>query len=131
MLRDIRGTAVIEMAIVLPLLLALLLGIISFGDWFYVAHNVQQVANNAARAAIGGMTGSERLQMAVASAKSDMFRTGNLDPNKATVSVNDDGVSLSVKVLYDASSDPLLHLSFVSAPSHTIERMASVRMDSM
>jgi len=131
MWRDIRGTAVAEMAIVLPVLLALILGIISYGDWFYVAHNVQQAANNSARSAVGGLTSTERLQMALATAKSDMMRSGNLDFKNATLNIDDDGTSLTVHVRYDASSDPLLHLSFVNTPSSIIERAASVRLDSL
>jgi Flp pilus assembly protein TadG len=131
MLKDERGTAVLEMAIVLPVLLALILGIIAYGDWFLVAHNVQQAANDAARSTIGGLTSAERLQMAVTSAQTDMRRAGTLDPQNATFAVDDDGTTLAVRIRYDASTDPLLNLSFVKTPSLVIERSAVVRLDSM
>ncbi|HSI16265.1 MAG TPA: TadE family protein, partial [Sphingomonas sp.] len=47
---DLRGVAVVEMAIVLPVLLVILMGIVTYGSWFLTAHSVQQVANDAARA---------------------------------------------------------------------------------
>ena len=128
---DIRGTAAIEMAFIMPLLLALILGIISYGTWFLTAHNVQQAANDAARAAIGGLTSTERLKLAVTSAQTNMSRSGALESGKATFTVDDDGTSLSVRIRYDASSDPLLHLGFVTTPSSVIERTAAVRLDSM
>jgi Flp pilus assembly protein TadG len=49
---DTRGTAIIEMALLLPLFLMLLLGILIYGQYFLLAHSVQQAANDGARAAI-------------------------------------------------------------------------------
>src|SRR3546814_1310506 len=53
------------MALVLPLLVTLLLGLVCYGQYFLIAHSVQQIANDAARATIGGLTSDERSRLAV------------------------------------------------------------------
>ena len=54
-----------------------------------------------------------------------------LNPARATLSVDDDGATLVVRLRYDASADPLLHLSFVPMPSALIERVAAIKLDSL
>jgi len=46
------GGAVLEMALVLPILLYLAFGTVEYGYYFYVKHNVQSAAREGARAAI-------------------------------------------------------------------------------
>lgn len=125
---DARGAAAIEMAIALPILLTLILGIISYGDSFFIAHTVQQAANDAARTAIGGLTADERRELAVNDVNTMLSRGGALSPDMATVTTTDDGSTLEVHISYNASQDPLLRLSFVAAPSTTIERSAAITL---
>mgnify|MGYP000518933373 CR=1 FL=1 len=47
-----RGNAVLETALVLPILLALSFGLVEFGYFFYVKHNFQGAAREGARVAI-------------------------------------------------------------------------------
>ena len=129
--RDARGTALVEMAITLPMLLMLLMGIISYGDWMLTAHSVQQAANDAARASIAGLTSSERASIAQSTMQTVLRRAGTLNPMRATLSVDDDGTTLVVRLRYDASADPLLHLSLVPMPSAQIQRNAAIRLDSL
>ena len=126
-----RGAVLIEMAFALPILLTLIMGIISYSDWFLTAHSIQQTANDAARSAISGLTATERQATAIATAQTDMRRGGVLDPSRATFAVNDDNTTVVVAVNYDASSDPLLHLSFVPMPASTIQRTAVIRLDGL
>ena len=46
------GGAVLDMALVLPVLLYLAFGTVEYGYYFYVKHNVQSAAREGARAAI-------------------------------------------------------------------------------
>lgn len=131
LLSDAGGTAIIEIAITLPILLALVFGTISYGDWYLTAHSIQQSANDAARAAISGLTSTERQQIAINSAQTNMRRGGVLDATRATFSVDDDGTTVVVRILYDASSDPLLHLGFVPSPPSIIQRTAAIRLDGL
>jgi len=131
LLRHSKGAVIVEMAVALPVLLTLIMGIISYGDWFLTAHSIQQTANDAARSAISGLTATERQATAIATAQTDMRRGGVLNPARATFSVNDDNTTVVVAVNYDASSDPLLHLSFVPMPATTIQRTAVIRLDGL
>ncbi|MGN6122864.1 MAG: TadE/TadG family type IV pilus assembly protein [Sphingomonas oligoaromativorans] len=125
---DARGVAAIEMAFVLPILLTLIMGVISYGDWFLTAHTVQQAANDAARAAIAGLTSGERSYLATSRVQT-MLAAGALDPAKARPpTVTEVQTTLIVNVVYDASQDPLLHLSFVVPPPTLIRRSAAISL---
>ena len=62
--RDRRGVAAIEFAIVAPLLIMMMFGMIMYGSWFWMAHSVQSMASEGARAAIAGLDPAEREQLA-------------------------------------------------------------------
>ncbi len=126
-----RGAALVEFAIVLPVLLTLLLGIISFGSWLALAHSVQQSANEGARAALTGLTLEERAAVAKAAADTALARTSSIDLRKVSVVVQDDGATLVVRIIYDASANPLLSLSIVPLPSGPIQREAAVRLQAL
>jgi Flp pilus assembly protein TadG len=131
-IRDRRGAAIVEMALVLPLFLTLLMGIVTYGEWFFTAHGVQQAANDAARATIGGLNATERATIAASSAQTSLRRAGALNPDGVSVQVDDDGSTLVVHLSYDASRDPLLHISpFLPSPGTTIQRSAAIRLESL
>jgi len=131
---DSSGAAAIEIAFALPILLMLLMGIISYGDWFLTAHTVQQATNDAARAAIAGLTTAERAQLANDTFKTMLARSGTLQPDLGSTATTDTGsgtdpnYTLTVQARYDASADPLLHLSFVAAPNPVIQRSAAITL---
>ena len=59
-LRDGQGTALIELAFVLPFLLILVIGIINMGGLFFLQNNMVNVARDSARSlSVGAMTDSE------------------------------------------------------------------------
>lgn len=126
---DRRGAAAIEMALVLPLLATFLLGTVTYGTWFFIAHSVQQAANDGARAGVGGLDTTERATMVRTATTSDLGRGQLIDPTKATVVIADDLASLTVTVVYDARQSAILHNSFVPMPPLQIARRASVRLD--
>lgn len=128
MWRDKRGTAVIEMAIVLPVLLLLLFGIVTFGCWIALSHSVQQAANEGARAALSGLTVEERATLARTTASDMLSRSFSINPSKVAVTVQDDGSTLVVNVVYDAASNPLLLLPIVRAPGTQIERKSMMKL---
>lgn len=126
--RDRRGAALVEMALALPVLLLFLFGILSYGSWIAIGHGVQQGANEAARAAIAGLSQGEREQIARTVAQSTLAGSYQIDPAKLAVIVHDDGTVLTVDISYDGSANPLLSLPLVSPPSRIIERRSSVRL---
>lgn len=125
---DRRGTALIELAITLPVLLLLVCGIISYGSWIALGHAVQQSANEAARAAIAGLTQQERSDIAAATARMMLRESYKVTPDKVVVTVDDDGVTLIVEVRYDASANPLLTMPIVPSPGTRIERKTAIRI---
>lgn len=62
----------VEFAIVLPLLLLLIYGIISFGAQFLVLQTVKQAASDGARAALGGTTSTQEMALASSTATADL-----------------------------------------------------------
>src|SRR5690606_41507901 len=67
--RAISNTAAssaVEFALIAPVFLLLVFGALAYGIYFVAAHAVQQLAADAARAAVAGLTGTERTALAVA-----------------------------------------------------------------
>ena len=62
--KDQRAVAAVEFALVLPFFIALVFGIIIFGSYLAVVHGVQQLAAEAARSSVAGLTDSERASLA-------------------------------------------------------------------
>jgi len=59
-LKDDRGTAVIEFALLTPVFLLLLTGMLAYGLYCGAAHALQQLAADAGSMSIDGLTDSER-----------------------------------------------------------------------
>ena len=118
--RDRRGVAVVELALVLPILLAVLMGIVSFGDYFLTAHLVQQAAHDAARAAVAGLDRDERRTIAVQTAGRVLDANGMLRRDLGQVDTVENDNLITVSIRYDASGDPLLTLPFVPTPGRVV-----------
>ncbi|HET9511024.1 MAG TPA: TadE/TadG family type IV pilus assembly protein [Sphingomonas sp.] len=129
LLRDRRGVALIEMAMALPVLVLLLFGIISYGSWIALANVVQQSANEAARAAIAGLTSSERAALAQQAAQTALTRSYDIPASRVAVAVADDGNSVAVTVAYDATGNALLTMPIIPKPPSRIARTAAVRVN--
>ena len=115
-----RGVAAVELALILPILLALLMGIVSYGDYFLTAHLVQQAANDAARASLAGLDAQERKSIAIDTAKRMLDSTGVLRRDQGQVDTTEVDNLVTVSIRYDASSDPLLDLPFVPTPGRIV-----------
>jgi len=123
------GASAVEFAIIAPLFLALIFGIILCGAYLAVEPGVQQLAAGAARASVVGLSDAERKNLAVghvtANAKSyPLLSAGHLTVN-AAASASDDNVAV-VTVNYDASGLFIYSLpQFVPTPTSTIMRCAA------
>ncbi len=126
--RDRRGVAAIEFAIVAPLLIMMMFGMIMYGSWFWMAHSVQSMASEGARAAIAGLDPAEREQLARAFVGLQVEDLG-LDSAKAAVEVESTPNVIRVDIAYDASDHPLMALSgLIPSPPKVIRRTAVVRL---
>jgi Flp pilus assembly protein TadG len=123
-----RGAAMMEFALVSPVFLATLLGIAGYGGYFWRAHSIQQVANDAARASLSGLTATERETLAIAAATAEFGTMGGIDAGRTATVVRQSADTVTVEINYDGSRDGFLNLSLVPLPSKLIKRVAAVRL---
>ncbi len=120
------GAAAVEFALVAPLFLALLGGVIAYGGYIWTAHTVQQLANNAARAAVAGLTDAERRAFAEECVEADVAALAGFMDDHVTVATQRRGRAFTVSVDYDGASNPFLAFgALVPMPESRITRRAS------
>lgn len=123
-----RGVAALEFALVMPVFLLMLAGMVVWGGWLWMAHGVQSLAAEGARAALAGLDADERTDLARAYIDAEAEGVIGLPPDRAQVEVESDAAAIRVWVRYDVSGHPVLLLaSLVPAPPSLIERSAVVR----
>lgn len=128
--KDESGSTLVEAAIVLPMIIVLLIGAISYGIWFMAAHSVQQAANEGARAALGALDQAERSAIVEGVVSDGVLSSGTVNPEHVQVSTDLDDNLFTVTVTYDSTHSALLANSLVPMPESPIRRTASVRLNS-
>src|ERR1700744_4715711 len=107
----------------------MLLGIVSYGGYFWIAHSIQQLANDSARAALAGLTASERQTLAQATLTSEIADYQMLSGALAQISYSGDSNGYTVSVSYDASNSGFWAASgLVPMPSSTVTRTATIKL---
>jgi Flp pilus assembly protein TadG len=129
-LRDERGAALVEMAMVLPVLMLLIMGIIVYGQWLACANALQQSANEGARASLSGLSQEERALTARQTVADSLSHYDSIDQRKVAIGIQDDGTTLNVTVNYDMSDQSVMKLPFVPIPDKVLSRSAAVRLAS-
>ena len=123
------GAVAVEFAITGPLFLMLLIGILVWGQYFWVSHTVQQLANDAARAALAGLSTAERESLARATLTAEVADYPSLRPEAAAVIVDNQADRLTVSIRYDTAQDAFRAFDgLVPTPPTTVLRQASVRL---
>lgn len=122
------GVAAVEFALVAPMMLMILMGIVAYGGYFWRAHSLQQVANDAARSAIAGLTPSERGALARLTVAQEIGPLAGLKAERAVVKVAERDEMIVLTLDYDASDDAFLRLGLVPLPAKQIRRTAVVRL---
>jgi Flp pilus assembly protein TadG len=129
LLRCKSGSAAVEFALLSPLLIAVVLGILCYGGYFWIAHAVQQTANDGARAAVAGLDSTERSSLAQESVRDSVDDYGFLEVARTTVTTTELSGRVSVTVAFDASQTPFWSFGrLLPMPSSTVSRTASVRL---
>jgi Flp pilus assembly protein TadG len=125
------GASAIEFAIVAPVFLLVVFGILTYGIYMGSAHSVEQLAADAARASVAGLSDAERIQIATQHVTNNAPDYPLLAASKVTV---DAGVSATdpsqfrVAVRFDASDLPIwLMADFVPMPDRIIERTSVIK----
>lgn len=124
-----RGAVLVEFALALPLLLMLLMGVFSFGQYIWVAHTAQQVANDAARGALAGTTGDERLTIARGALTQGLAAMPQVDPRTASIALDTHDGYLVARVQVDVRGALAPLAGFVPLPEPVLERSATVRLE--
>ncbi|MBT1155350.1 pilus assembly protein [Aminobacter anthyllidis] len=126
------GTSAIEFAIVAPVFILLVFGMIAYGIYFGALHSVQQMAADAARTAIGGLNETERKTLAQRYIDLNADGYVLIDKSKLTVDVKDnvnDSEQFVVSLSYDARQLPIWNLlPMLPMPEQTIKRSSTIRV---
>ncbi|MBR0785018.1 TadE/TadG family type IV pilus assembly protein [Bradyrhizobium iriomotense] len=125
----LRGASAVEFALITPLFLLMLFGIVIFGGYLTMVHGVQQLAAEAARSSVAGISDGERNTIATGYVSANASTYPLLDPGKIVVSAAPSSNSANVYVVtvtYDASGSIVFALPLAPAPSSTIVRSAAI-----
>lgn len=131
LLRDRGGTSAVEFAILAPIFLLLLTGMLAYGIYFGAAHSLQQLAADAARTAIAGLDEAERDLLV------EQFLDNNaggymlIERNRLSFTIGDkpdDPNQYRVVLRYDASHLPIWNLyPPLPLPSKQIAYSSTIR----
>ncbi|MAB00056.1 MAG: hypothetical protein CMN87_19300 [Stappia sp.] len=127
---DTTATSAVEFAIIAPVFLAVMLGIIAYGIYFGAAHSVAQLAADAARASVAGLSDAERLRLVQGHVQASAGSYVLIDGEKVSVEaapLPSDTRQFRVVVSYSATDLPIWQMRpFLPLPSETIVRAAVV-----
>lgn len=125
------GSAAVEFAIIAPVFILVLLTMIAYGIYLTAAYAVQQVAADAARTAIAGMSTNERQALAREYIDKSALNYIFLDKKNVNVVVDSDPFNITqftVTVEYDATELPIWSLYTYALPDKTIRRFSTIRI---
>ena len=129
--RDYRGASAVEFALILPVFMLIMVGTLSYGLYFGAAHSVQQLAAEAARATVSGLTPVERALLAQDSVNTSLPNYSMIQPERIAVTVGAHASNadlFDVAVTYDASNMPIwIFEGLLPLPPKVIQRAAVVR----
>lgn len=127
-----KGSTAVEFAILSPVYFLFLLGMIAYGIYLGAAHSVQQLASEAARLSVAGLSETERRDMARDYIVTHSSGYAFVDPEKLEILVFDsvaDRTRFIVDLRYDARHLPIWSLfDGLVMPGSTIERRSTVRI---
>lgn len=131
LVRDTRGTSAVEFAILAPVFMLLLTGMLAYGIYFTAAHSLQQLAADAARTAIAGLNETERNQMVSRFISSNADGYALIDSRRLSVAIGDkpgDPDQYRVVLTYDAANLPIWNLYLpLPLPSKQIAFTSTIR----
>jgi Flp pilus assembly protein TadG len=130
--RDQSGTSAIEFALLSPIFILLLLGMVAYGIYFGASNSVQQIAADAARTAIAGLNETERQALVTSFVNNNAGGYPFVDSDKLTYQAKDstaDGKQFVVSIQYDARNLPVWNLfPALPMPGTTISRKSTIRV---
>ncbi|MGV3579955.1 TadE/TadG family type IV pilus assembly protein [Brevundimonas sp.] len=125
-----QGSAAVEFALTGPLMILMLVGMVTYGGWLWLAQSVQTLATESARAAVAGLDAAERIRLARAFVLAEAEAEGGagLVYDRLVVTVESDEQAIRVHIAFDASDHWVMMMSgLLPAPPAVIRRTAIVR----
>lgn len=130
--RDRNGSSAVEFAIVSPLFILFFLGMVAYGIYFGASHSIQQIAADAARTAIAGLSESERRALASDFISRNAGGYPFVNPPDLMVETYGDAGDANqfvVAIRYDARTLPIWNLlDGLPMPGMTIIRRSTIRI---
>ena len=127
------GSSAVEFALIAPVFLLLTFGLVAYAIYFGAAHSVQQLAADAIRTSIAGLTDAERDRLVSAFIDANASGYVLLDAERISYEVGDhpdDANQYRVSINYDASELPIWNLSVplpVPMPATDIRFVSTIR----
>lgn len=130
--RSNTGTSAVEFALLAPVFILILLGMVAYGIYFGASNSVQQIAADAARTALAGLNQTERQTLVASFLSNNASGYPFVDASKLTYQANDstaDGNQFVVSIQYDARNLPIWNLfPRLVMPNTTISRRSTIRV---
>lgn len=124
------GASAVEFAIIAPVFILMIVGVLAYGIYFGAANSVQQIAADAARTSIAGLSATERNTLVTAFIENNAGAYVFIDPDEVNFSIGDDVSDpnqYKVTVTYDASQLPIWVLP-VPMPGKIISYTSTIRL---
>ncbi len=126
------GTSAVEFALLSPLYFMLMAGMAAYGIYFGASHSVQQLAADAARAAVAGISAQERRDIASDFVARNASTYAFVDGARVAVQLGDnpdDPAQFVIGVTFDARGLPIWNLfEGLPLPAMTIARRSTIRI---
>ncbi|MBU1211418.1 MAG: pilus assembly protein [Alphaproteobacteria bacterium] len=125
------GASAVEFAVIAPAFILMLVGMLCYGLYFSTSHGVAQLAADAARASVAGLSATERTQIATTHVRERAGDYMFIDATKVVVDAGpsqDDATQFKIAVRYDASALPIWVFSgLLPLPERNIVKVASIK----
>jgi Flp pilus assembly protein TadG len=129
--RDDRATSAVEFAILTPVFLLMVTGMLAYGIYFGAAHSLQQLSADAARTAIAGLNQTERNRLVKDFLDDNAAGYMLIERSRLTYAIGDsvtDPNQYRVTLTYDASDLPIWNLYVpLPLPSQQIVYSSTIR----
>jgi Flp pilus assembly protein TadG len=129
--RNDRATAAIEFAILTPVFLLMFFGMVAYAIYFGASHSLQQLAADAARTAIAGISSTERNSLVAAYIANNADGYIFIDASNLTFEIADkanDPSQYLVILRYDSSSLPIWNMGVpLPLPQKTMVYASTIR----
>jgi Flp pilus assembly protein TadG len=126
------GAAALEFAILAPVMLLFTAGMMAYGIYFGAAHSLQQLAADAARTSVAGLSDAERASLVGAFLDADADGYVFIDRRRLSYAVAPDAGDpdeYRVTLSYDARTLPIWNLYLpLPLPKRTISFSSTIRM---